>query len=205
MSVVAGQMRPEDRGRLERILEARLDLENTGSLSWRAGRETASWRRLATQMVRGRPGVSPHGMGLPMEVFLRDAKLPFEFSGADVPLHFVGSGQVVTRLAAALAERGTPARAELRRAITEHFGCTVVPGGLERGYEEFAGPDGRTFRLPRRTPLGQAVFDEFLRHFALSATDYRLKVRPRLGWRSATTRLSQNERATGRSPSLGPA
>ncbi|MEJ8855869.1 hypothetical protein WKW79_14900 [Variovorax robiniae] len=177
MAEIAGPLSFEDRGVLQRTLEARFGLERSGAL----GRNVAQWRLLATQMAQGRLRASSDGLGLPLEGILRaDAKLPFEFSGADVPFHVVGTGKVARDLADELARHGIPSRSELRQAILNHFKCALLPQSSQFTCEVFVGRAGRTFQLPRRTPLSATVFEEFLRHFRLSAADYRDKVRPGL-------------------------
>jgi hypothetical protein len=86
----------EDARVLTHIVERLLDSTPAGYRRWRDGRSVYAWRALATQALQGRQRPSSAGGGLPLETTLRE-RLPFDYRIADVPLRFVGQGEVASR------------------------------------------------------------------------------------------------------------
>lgn len=178
LAVLGGALTPDQRDSMSHVVEGVLDLAPPGYRDWRDGRIRETWRTLATQAAQGRPNLPQPGIGMPLEPMLRDP-LPFDYRATDVPLRFVGFGQVAHRLFSSPATLNRPSRRELRSAITRHFRYEHVPGG-KGSHEKFKGADGRMFPLPQRDPVSQEVFGAFLDHFRLSKADYIQSVRPNL-------------------------
>lgn len=178
LAELGGILAPAQREAMTRVVDAVLDLAPAGYRRWRDGRDREVWRTLATQAMQGRPGLLPPGIGLPLEPSLREA-LPFDYHATDVPLRFVGHGQVAHRLLSSPATLNRPSRRELRRALMRHYGYAPVPGG-KGSHEKFKGSNGQMFPLPQRDPVSQDVFSAFLDHFQISKTEYIQNIRPTL-------------------------
>ena len=174
-----GVLTDAERAKLERVVEASLDLSPPGYDQWRRGHERDAWRVLATQVASGKLTMPAPGIALPMESMLRGA-LPFDFQPWDVPVYFVGDGQVASRLLSSPSTLNEPARKELRRALEHVYGYSLVPGGGKGCHEKWRGKDGRMFPVPRRDPVGRGVFDAFLDHFGIDKREYIERVRTAL-------------------------
>ncbi|MFN5156317.1 MAG: type II toxin-antitoxin system HicA family toxin [Betaproteobacteria bacterium] len=169
---LAGQRTADERQAIERTVKTHLDLSPPGYRRWAQGRQTETWRTLATQMVQGRPQLPSPGFGLPIESMLRE-NLPFDFNERqDVPCRFVGQGRIAGSLLSAPANLNVPKWQELRRVLQRHFGYELIRGEGKGSHEKFRHPDGRMFPLPRRDPISLTVFKSFLNHFGLSKSDY---------------------------------
>jgi hypothetical protein len=176
MASLTGRLNSEQRSAVTSIVEANLDLSPHGYRRWREGRQLESWRTLATQAATGRVQMPKPRIGLPIETMLRDP-LQFDFTPTDVPLRFVRTGQVASRILTAPATFNRPSRSELRSVITGHFGYSVFDGAGTGRHERFQGPQGATFPLPQRDPVSQDVFGAFLGHFGLTVAEYLNNVR----------------------------
>ncbi len=174
-----GALTDTDKAKLERVVEASLDLSPPGYDQWRRGHERDAWRVLATQVASGKAAMPAPGIALPMESMLRGA-LPIDFQPWDVPVYFVGDGQVASRLQSSPSTLNVPARKELRRALEHVYGYSLVPGGGKGSHEKWRGRDGRMFPVPRRDPVGRDVFDAFLNHFGIDKREYIDRVRTSL-------------------------
>lgn len=174
-----GVLTDGEKVKLERVVEAMLDLSPPGYDQWRRGHERDAWRVLATQAASGKVTMPAPGIALPMESMLRGA-LPFDFQPWDVPVYFAGDGQVARRLLSAPSTLNVPARKELRRALERVFDYSLVPGGGKGSHEKWRGKDGRMFPVPRKDPVGRSVFDAFLNHFGIDKREYIERVRTAL-------------------------
>ena len=174
-----GVLTDAERAKLERVVEASLDLSPPGYDQWRRGHERDAWRVLATQVASGKVTMPAPGIALPMESMLRGA-LPFDFQPWDVPVYFVGDGQVASRLLSSPSTLNVPARKELRRALEHVYGYSLVPGGGKGSHEKWRGKDGRMFPVPCKDPVGRGVFDAFLDHFGIDKREYIERVRTAL-------------------------
>ena len=94
LMLMSGLIRSQQQDALIGIVNATLDLSPPGYSDWRLGHDRESWRQLATQVTSGK---QTHEFGLPIEALLKGPLL-FEFKPEDVPLHFVGDGQVCQRV-----------------------------------------------------------------------------------------------------------
>lgn len=169
---LAGQRTADELQAVERTVKAHLDLSPPGYRRWAEGRQTETWRVLATQMAQGRPQLTSPGIGLPIEPMLRDSP-PFDFSERqDVPCRFFGQGRIAARVLSAPANLNVPRWQELRRVLQRHFGYELIRGEGKGSHEKFRHPDGRMFPLPRRDPISLTVFKSFLSHFGLTKSDY---------------------------------
>jgi hypothetical protein len=176
---IYGALTDVEKTKLERVVEAMLDLSPPGYDQWRRGHERDAWRVLATQVASGKVTMPAPGMALPMESTLRGA-LPFDFQPWDVPVYFVGDGQVARRLLSSPSTLNVPARKELRRALEHVYGYSLVPGGGKGSHEKWRGKDGRMFPVPRKDPVGRGVFEAFLNHFGIDKREYIERVRQAL-------------------------
>ena len=174
-----GVLTDGEKVKLERAVEAMLDLSPPGYDQWRRGHGRDAWRVLATQVASGKVTVPAPGIALPLESTLRGA-LPFDFQPWDVPLYFAGDGQVASRLLSSPSTLNVPARKELRRALEHVYGYSLVPGGGKGSHEKWRGKDGRMFPVPRRDPVGRGVFEAFLNHFGIDKREYIERVRTSL-------------------------
>ena len=161
---------------LTRVAEIWLDLSPPGYNKWRIGQGWEAWRRLASQMATARLTKPIPGTLLPVEGLLK-AETPFDMRAADVPLYFVGTGEVARTLMASPAVFNVPTRHELAAALAKVFGYSVVRKAGKGSHEKWRGSDGRMFILPDGSPVSRRVFGTFLEHFGLRKADYVEHVR----------------------------
>ncbi len=169
---LAGHRTPDERQAVERTVKTHLDLSPPGYRRWAEGRQTETWRVLATQMAQGRPQLASPGIGLPIEPLLREI-LPFDFNERlDVPCRFFGQGRIAASVLSTPANLNVPRWQELRRVLQRHFGYELIRGEGKGSHEKFRHQDGRMFPLPKRDPISLTVFKSFLSHFGLTKSDY---------------------------------
>ena len=104
LMLMSGLIRSQQQEALIGIVNATLDLSPPGYSDWRLGHDRESWRQLATQLTSGK---QTHEFGLPIEALLKGPLL-FEFKPEDVPVHFVGDGQVCQRVLSSVASLNLP-------------------------------------------------------------------------------------------------
>jgi len=167
-----------DLERLEWVVEAALDLSPPGYRDWRLGRENVSWRTFTNQLSTGNPKGSSRRISLPLEGAVK-GPLPFEFLQSDIPLRFVGKGNIADRLQSHPATFNVPGRRELERAL-RYFRYVLDPSGGKGGHQKWTGPDQRAFTLPTRDPVSRIVFTAFLQHIGIDKTTYVQQIRPSL-------------------------
>ena len=162
--------------RLERVVEASLDLAPPGYQEWRLGHQPGTWRTFANQLSTGNPKVTATGIGLPLESAIT-GPLPYDFRPTDIPLRFVGPGVIADRLQSHPATFNVPPRRELERAL-KHFRHNLDASGGKGGHQKWTGPDQRAFILPTRDPVSTVVFKTFLHHVGIDKATYVRQVRP---------------------------
>lgn len=163
---------------LERVVEAALDLSPPGYREWRLGNENATWRTFANQLITGKPKVSSRRLLFPIESVIK-GPLPFDLLQSDIPLRFVGKGNIADRLQNHPATFNVPGRRELERAL-RYFRYILDPSGGKGGHQKWTGPDQRAFTLPTRDPVSRIVFQAFLQHFGIDKTTYVRQIRPNI-------------------------
>ena len=163
---------------LERVVEASLDLAPPGYQEWRLGHQPGTWRTFANQLSTGNPKIATIGIGLPLESTLT-GPLPYDFQPGDIPLRFVGPGDIADRLQSHPATFNVPPRRELERAL-KHFRHSLDASGGKGGHQKWTGPDQRAFILPTRDPVSLGVFKTFLHHVGIDKATYVNQVRPNL-------------------------
>lgn len=163
--------------KLNNVVEATLDMSPAGYNNWRSGHQVASWRRLTTQMVKGVAIISPRRL-LPLESILAES-LPYDLKQSDIPMHFVGQGDITDRIQTLPSVINVPARKEIERAL-RYFRYNLQSAGGKGSHEKWLGPDNRAFILPQRDPLSRGVFKTFLDHFNLDKMTYARQIRPNL-------------------------
>jgi len=173
----AQQFGAQDNEKLNCAIEAILDLSPAGYNNWRAGHQKASWRRLTTQMVSGEATIQEKKV-LPLDSLLAES-LPYDLRQSDIPLFFVGHGQIAGRLDSLPYVINVPTRKEIERAL-RYFEYVLNAAGGKGSHEKWIGPDNRAFTLPRRDPLSRGVFKSFLEHFRIDKITYASKIRPNL-------------------------
>lgn len=162
---------------LENIVESTLDMSPPGYDQWRIGHGRDAWRALATQIAAGKVELARPGIGLPIESMLKGPML-FNFQPDDIPMYFVGDGQVARRLLSSPVTLNVPSRSELRRALSSYFKYTLIPGAGAGSHEKWRHQNGRMFPVPMRDPVSRKVFKAFLDHFGINKHFYAHTVRP---------------------------
>lgn len=162
--------------RLDRVVEASLDLSPPGYQEWRLGRQPGTWRTFANQLSTGKPRIAPPGIGLPIESVLT-GPLPYDFRATDIPVRFAGQGIIADRLQSHPATFNVPQRREMERAL-RHFRHSLDASGGKGGHQKWTGPDHRAFILPTRDPVSPGVFKTFLHHVGIDKATYVRQVRP---------------------------
>jgi hypothetical protein len=154
---LAGQLSHDERQVVERVVRYHLDLSPPGYRRWSDGHQTATWRKLMTQMAQGSPKLPSPGHGLPIESILRES-LPFDYRPwDDVPCRFVGSGRIASAMFVAPATLNLPQRQEVRKVIQRHFEYELIKGAGKgsHGRRGAAGCPASSGGWQRR-PLGAA-------------------------------------------------
>ncbi len=163
---------------LERTVEAALDLSPSGYRDWRLGNQNRTWRTFANQLITGNPNGSSRRLSFPLEGAIK-GPLPFDLLQSDIPLRFVGKGNIADRLESHPATFNVPGRRELERAL-KYFRYILDPSGGKGGHQKWTGPDQRAFTLPTRDPISRIVFAAFLQHFGIDKTTYVRQIRPNI-------------------------
>jgi hypothetical protein len=128
--------------------------------------------------VQGKPRLTSPSIGLPIESIVA-GPFPYDFQPSDIPLRFVGRGQIAERLLSHPATLNVPARAELEKAL-KYFKHVPKQSGGKGSHEKWTGPDQRAFILPKRDPVSPGVFRTFLGHVGIDKSTYLRDVRPNL-------------------------
>ncbi len=163
---------------LSRVVETYLDLSPPGYREWRLGKQNATWRIFTNQLITGSPKSPARGVGLPTESILASLP-PYDFKLSDIPMRFVGSGDIASRLQSHPATFHVPPRRELEKAL-KHFKHSLNAAGGKGGHQKWTGPDQRAFILPTRDPVSPGVFKTFLNHVGINKAEYVQDVRPNL-------------------------
>ena len=163
---------------LDRVVEASLDLGPPGYREWRRGHQASTWRTFANQLSSGNPKIKSKGMSLPLESLLSGPR-PYDFQFTDIPLRFVDTGVIATRLQSHPATLNVISRRELQKALKYYQHVVDVSGG-NGSHEKWTGPDNRAFPVPRRDPVSHTVFKTFLDHVGIDKAIYIKQVRPNL-------------------------
>ena len=163
---------------LSRVVETYLDLSPPGYREWRLGKQNATWRIFTNQLITGSPKSPARGFGLPTESMLA-GPAPYDFMPSDIPMRFVGYGDIANRLQSHPATFHVPPRRELEKAL-KHYQHSLNVAGGKGGHQKWTGPDQRAFILPTRDPVSPVVFKSFLNHVGITKSTYVLEVRPNL-------------------------
>lgn len=163
---------------LQQIVEDALDLSPPGYRDWRMGNELATWREFANQLSTGTVKVKPLQAGFPLESVIMEP-LQFDFLHTDIPLRFVGKGNIADLLKSHPSTLNVPGRRELEQAL-RYFECVVDPSAGKGAHQKWTGPDNRAFPLPTRDPVSRKVFSSFLHHFGITKREYVNTIRPNL-------------------------
>ncbi len=163
---------------LQRIVEDALDLSPPGYRDWRMGNDLVTWRKFANQLSTGTVKVKPPQAGFPLESVVM-GPLQFDFLHTDIPLRFVGKGNIADLLQSHPSTLNVPGRRELEQAL-RYFECVVDPSAGKGAHQKWTGPDNRAFPLPTRDPVSRKVFSSFLHHFGITKREYVNTIRPNL-------------------------
>lgn len=160
------------------VVQTTLDLSPPGYRNWRTGGEVNSWREFCYQLSAGKIAAKGNNPFLPLEGNLM-AIPPYDLQNSDIPLRFVGRGNIVDRLLSHPATFNVPTRRELEKAL-QYFKHLLDPSGGKGSHQKWTGPDQRAFHLPKRDPVSRGVFNNFLQHIGIDKITYVLKIRPQL-------------------------
>jgi len=174
---VIAQMSPSIDG-VARVVEASLDLSPPGYQDWRLGHHLGTWRIFANQLAFGKPSAGQSGFSPPLEGWLTGDPI-YELLPSDIPLRFVGSGQIADKLFSQPGIFGVPARREIERAL-KYFRYSLDASAGKGSHQKWTGQDQRAFSLPMRDPVSRDVFHTFLKHVGIDKLTYVREVRPNL-------------------------
>jgi hypothetical protein len=160
------------------VVEASLDLSPPGYQDWRLGHHLGTWRIFANQLAFGKTSAGQSGFSPPLEAWLKSDPI-YELLPSDIPLSFVGSGQIADKLLGQPGIFGVPDRRELERAL-KHYNHKLDSSGGKGGHQKWTGQDQRAFILPTRDPVSRVVFHSFLHHVGIDKRTYVREVRPNL-------------------------
>ena len=163
---------------ISRVVQTTLDLSPPGYRKWRIGGEVKSWREFCYQLSTGKAVTKGNKPFFPLEGNLT-ATPPYDLQDSDIPVRFVGRGNIVDRLLSHPATFNVPTRRELEKAL-RYFKHFLDPSGGKGGHQKWTGPDQRAFILPTRDPVSRVVFKSFLQHLGIDKNTYVFKIRPQL-------------------------
>lgn len=163
---------------ISRVVQTTLDLSPPGYRKWRVGGEVNSWREFCNQLSTGKVVTKGNKPFFPLEGNLT-ATPPYDLQASDIPLRFIGRGNIVDRLLSHPATFNVPTRRELEKAL-RYFKHFLDPSGGKGGHQKWTGPDQRAFILPTRDPVSRVVFKSFLQHLGIDKNTYVFKIRPQL-------------------------
>lgn len=163
---------------ISQVVKTNLDLSPPGYRKWRIGSEVNSWREFCHQLSTGKVVAKGSKPSLPLEGILT-ATPPYDLQDTDVPLRFVGRGNIVDRILSHPANFNVPTRRELEKAL-RYFKHFLDPSGGKGGHQKWTGPDQKAFILPTRDPVSRVVFKSFLQHLGIDKNTYVLQIRPQL-------------------------
>jgi len=170
LSSLRAQGLVQDSDAVIRAIENWLDFSPAGYRDWRQGDQHATWERLASELVAGKPHTNDgKSEALPIEGLLRAEEL-IDLRREDIPIYLVGRGVIGDALFSA------PSRREVLRVL-KHFGYWPLPRRGKGSHELWQGPDNRAFPVPLRDPLSVGVFHELLQHFGWSKKQYMQEIR----------------------------
>jgi hypothetical protein len=161
-----------------RVVEAALDLSPPGYSEWRVGASASVWRAFATQLIAGKPRPSPIGASLPAESIIH-GPLPYDLRPEDIPVRFVGEGQIATRLQSHPATFHVPSRREVEKVL-KHFNCVLDKSGGKGAHQKWTRPDQRAFPLPTGDPVSLKVFNSLLDFLGIDKTTYVREIRSKI-------------------------
>ena len=160
---------------MSRVVEGALDLAPPGYSDWRAGSSTATWRLFATELITAKP--RPRA-GLPTDSILHDP-LPYDLRPEDIPVRFIGEGQVADRIQSNPASFHVPSRREAEKVL-KLFGCELDKSKGKGEHQNWTAADKRAFSLPTRDPVSKEVFDNLRAFIGKNKSTYVTEIRPRL-------------------------
>jgi len=160
---------------IKSIVEDYLDASPPGYDQWAIGKTTMSWKTLGTQISTGK--LRNQKNELPLAVMFDETYFQFHFLPSDVPIYFVGDGQILKRLISAPSTLRLPPRRELRKVIEKFYGYSLDPKGGKGSHEKWIGDNGRFFIIPGTDPVSPPVFKTFLHHFGIDKQTYINNIR----------------------------
>jgi hypothetical protein len=161
--------------RVKSIVEDFLDSSPPGYDQWAIGKTVESWNTLGSQIASGE--LTKHKNDLPLGVIFNETYFQFHFLPSDIPIYFIGSGQILSRLISAPSTLRLPPRRELRKVIEKFYGYSLDPKGGKGSHEKWIGDNGRFFIIPGTDPVSPPVFKTFLHHFGIDKQTYINNIR----------------------------
>ena len=161
---------------MKEVIEAELDMSPPGYNNWRSGSKVVNWRRIALQLSRGKAKIADNYL-LPLEGLLL-GEMPFDIRTSDIPLKFIGKGQIADRIHSHPKTLSVPGRKEIQLAL-KYYKYKLISGG-KGSHEKWEGADNSTFIVPTGDPVSRGVFRTFLTHFNIDKKFYIENIRPNL-------------------------
>jgi hypothetical protein len=152
------------------IIEDYLDASPPGYDQWAIGKTTMSWKTFGSQISTGK--LTKLKNELPLDVMFDETYFQFHFLPSDIPIYFIGDGQILSRLISAPSTLRLPPRRELRKVIEKFYGYSLDPKGGKGSHEKWIGDNGRFFIIPGTDPVSPPVFKTFLHHFGIDKQTY---------------------------------
>jgi len=157
------------------IVEDYLDASPPGYDQWAIGKTTMSWKTFGSQISTGK--LTKQKNELPLDVIFDETYFQFHFLSTDIPIYFIGDGQILSRLISAPSTLRLPPRRELRKVIEKFYGYSLDPKGGKGSHEKWIGDNGRFFIIPGTDPVSPPVFKTFLHHFGIDKQTYINSIR----------------------------
>ena len=156
-----------------------LNLEPPGYRHWGKGDDPLNHRIFSTQLLTGKPQVESLKKPIPANSILAEP-FPYDLLISDIPLTFIGSGQISKVIESHPSVINTIKLKEFRNAL-RYFGFVLQKGSRGKGSHEFwTNRNNQGFTLPGRDPSSIGVFKSFLNLIGLTKQEYYVKVRPNI-------------------------
>ena len=157
------------------IVEDYLEASPPGYDQWAIGKTALSWKTLGMQIVSGK--LAKQKNEFPLDVIFDETYFQFNFLPIDIPIYFVGDGQILRKLISAPSTLRLPPRRELRKVIEKFYGYSLDSKGGKGSHEKWIGENGRFFIIPGTDPVSPPVFKTFLHHFGIDKQTYINSIR----------------------------
>lgn len=165
----------KEKAALTRVIETHLDCSPPGYSNWRVGSDMETINRFAYQLIHSKDPSISYLSDLALDSLLFD-ELPFVFENEEVPVRWIGSGNIREILDRCPSVLNTITRKEAEEVLRTND-CQMKAGGGKGSHQKWECPDKRTFQIPKGKDLSGKVFKHFLDFLGVDKAAYIEKYR----------------------------